>query len=136
MAPNRGSSKSSRGGRGGSRGASRGGKDAGSRHGATSRSRVEKKTKLPPPKQQKTKSAAGKLKHGSEKKRPRVYTDKELGIPKLNMITPVGVAEPRGKRRGKIFVDDAVSLYSSIEMSNIDLRKQRSIRGWTFEPHN
>ena len=71
--------------------------------GAKSKSRIFKKTKLPPPKQQKTKSATAPA-----KKKQRVYTDKELGIPKLNMITPVGVDLPKGKKKGKVFVDDEV----------------------------
>ena len=71
--------------------------------GAKSKSRISKKTKLPPPKQQKTKSATAPA-----KKKQRVYTDKELGIPKLNMITPVGVDLPKGKKKGKVFVDDEV----------------------------
>ena len=62
-----------------------------------------KSPKLPPPKQQKTKST------GPLKKKKKVYADKELGLPHLNMITPVGVQKPRGKKKGKIFVDDVVS---------------------------
>ena len=42
------------------------------------------------------------------KRKQRVYTEKELGIPKLNMITPVGVQKPKGKKKGKVFVDDRV----------------------------
>jgi 60S ribosomal subunit assembly/export protein LOC1 len=45
-----------------------------------------------------------------KKKKKRVYTDEELGIPKLNMITPVGVQKPKGQKKGKVFVDDKVSL--------------------------
>ena len=74
-----------------------------------SKSRVTKKVSLPPPKQQKPKSASSALKNGAGKKKRKVYTDKELGLPKLNMITPVGVEAPKGKKRGKVFVDDAVS---------------------------
>lgn len=44
------------------------------------------------------------------KKKRRVYTEKELGIPALNMITPIGVEKPKGKKKGKVFVDDRVSL--------------------------
>jgi 60S ribosomal subunit assembly/export protein LOC1 len=44
----------------------------------------------------------------SKKKKKPVYTDKELGIPELNMVTPVGVTKPRGKKKGKVFVDDKV----------------------------
>ena len=102
MAPHRGSSKPARGGRsngGGTR-----------KPSGISKSRVAKKatSKLPPPKQQKTKAASSTIKHGVGKKKKRVYTEKELGIPKLNMITPLGVEAPKGKKRGKVFVDDAV----------------------------
>ena len=62
-------------------------------------------TRKPPTKQQKTKSSTA-----SAKKKRRIYTEKELDLPTLNMITPVGVAKPKGKKRGKVFVDDAVSL--------------------------
>lgn len=71
--------------------------------GANTKNRVSKKPEAPPPKQQKTKSA-----QGPAKKKRRIYTDKELGIPKLNMITPVGVDLPKGKKKGKVFVDDQV----------------------------
>lgn len=43
-----------------------------------------------------------------KKRKARVYTDAELGIPKLNMITPVGVTKPKGKKKGKVFIDDKV----------------------------
>lgn len=43
------------------------------------------------------------------RKKRRVYTEAELGIEKLNMITPVGVEKPRGGKKGKVFVDDRVS---------------------------
>lgn len=68
----------------------------------TTKAKVSKKAKVPPPKQQKTKSATRPV------KKKRVYTEKELGIPKLNMITPVGVELPKGKKKGKVFVDDQV----------------------------
>ena len=71
------------------------------------KSKSKSKTPRPPPKQQKTKPLAG-----LPKKKQRVYTEKELGIPKLNMITPVGVVKPRGKKKGKVFVDDQVRFYS------------------------
>jgi 60S ribosomal subunit assembly/export protein LOC1 len=50
----------------------------------------------------------------SKKKKQRVYTEKELGLPQLNMITPVGVTKPKGKKKGKVFVDDKVRLSSLI----------------------
>lgn len=43
-----------------------------------------------------------------KKKKKRTYTEEELGIPKLNMITPAGVQKPKGKKKGKVFVDDQV----------------------------
>lgn len=46
-----------------------------------------------------------------KKKKKRVYTEKELGIPQLNMITPVGVTKPKGQKKGKVFVDDKVRRY-------------------------
>lgn len=61
------------------------------------------KSKGPPPKPQKS---AGSL--ATLKKKRRVYTEKELDIPALNMITPIGVEKPKGKKRGKVFVDDRV----------------------------
>jgi hypothetical protein len=62
------------------------------------------KSKGPPPKPQKS---AGNL--ATLKKKRRVYTEKELDIPKLNMITPIGVEKPKGTKKGKVFVDDRVS---------------------------
>jgi 60S ribosomal subunit assembly/export protein LOC1 len=54
-----------------------------------------------------------KLKKGeSGKKKRRVYTEKELGIPQLNMITPLGVEKPKGKKKGKVFVDDRVCSFA------------------------
>ncbi|AEO62551.1 uncharacterized protein THITE_40832 [Thermothielavioides terrestris NRRL 8126] len=55
----------------------------------------------------------------NKKKKQRVYTDKELGIPELNMVTPVGVTKPRGKKKGKVFVDDRVrSAHTSLPSSS------------------
>ncbi|KAH8600936.1 60S ribosomal subunit assembly/export protein LOC1 [Bisporella sp. PMI_857] len=58
------------------------------------------------------------------KKKRRVYTEKELGIPALNMITPVGVEKPRGKKKGKIFVDDRESMMTIFAMVNADKEGQ------------
>lgn len=54
--------------------------------------------------QVKEKNRAAMLK----KPKKKVYTEAELGIPELNMVTPVGVVKPRGKKKGKVFVDDTV----------------------------
>jgi 60S ribosomal subunit assembly/export protein LOC1 len=52
----------------------------------------------------KSRSAPDQLK----KTKKREYTEKELDLPALNMITPVGVQKPKGKKKGKTFVDDQV----------------------------
>jgi len=49
-----------------------------------------------------------------KKKQKRVYSEKELGIPQLNTVTPVGVTKPKGKKKGKVFVDDRVRLTNSL----------------------
>jgi 60S ribosomal subunit assembly/export protein LOC1 len=43
-----------------------------------------------------------------KRRKTRTYSEKELDIPKLNTITPVGVQKPKGKKKGKVFVDDKV----------------------------
>ncbi|KAI0011174.1 hypothetical protein F4779DRAFT_574563 [Xylariaceae sp. FL0662B] len=74
------------------------------------------KRKGPPPaKQVRTKSAADLL-----KKKKKVYSEKELGIPELNMVTPVGVTKPRGKKKGKVFVDDKESMSTILAMVQAD----------------
>lgn len=44
----------------------------------------------------------------SKKKKRKVYAEKDLGIPELNMVTPIGVEKPKGQKKGKVFVDDRV----------------------------
>ena len=63
----------------------------------------KRKGSAPPSKQVKPKTALELL-----KKKKKVYSEKELGIPQLNMVTPVGVTKPKGKKKGKVFVDDKV----------------------------
>lgn len=78
--------------------------------------------KRPPPQQVKTKPGT----HNPvkpKKKRQRVYTDKELGLPALNMITPAGVQKPKGKK-GKIFVDDRESMMTILAMVNAEKEGQ------------
>lgn len=50
------------------------------------------------------------------KKKQRTYTDTELGIPKLNGIVPAGVQKPKGKKKGKVFVDDPESTMTIMAM--------------------
>lgn len=67
----------------------------------------KKPTSTPLGKQVKGRTAADLLR---KKKKKKIYTEKELGIPQLNMITPIGVTKPKGKKKGKVFVDDKVNL--------------------------
>lgn len=101
-APKGGSSKGSGGGGGG-------GGDGGRRSDSGGISKPKKSSKGsggPVSKQVKDKSVSALFK----KKKARTYTEAELGIPTLNMVTPVGVEKPRGKKKGKVFVDDQVTL--------------------------
>ena len=66
-------------------------------------------------KQVKEKGTAGLTK----KTKRKSYTAEELGIPKLNMITPVGVVKPKGKKKGKVFVDDGVSEPACIHSQHV-----------------
>jgi 60S ribosomal subunit assembly/export protein LOC1 len=110
MAPTKPSSKAPRTSKGGSKGPAPGVSKKGAKGG-----------KAPPPKQQKTKpKSAGP----DKKKKKRVYTEAELGIPKLNMITPVGVQKPRGKKKGKVFVDDAHTMQTILAMVNAEKEGQ------------
>ncbi|KAI0967512.1 hypothetical protein F4678DRAFT_445816 [Xylaria arbuscula] len=79
-------------------------------------SKSKKPTAAPLAKQVKGRTMANLLK----KKKKKVYTEKELGIPKLNMITPVGVTKPKGKKKGKVFVDDKESMSTILAMVQAD----------------
>jgi 60S ribosomal subunit assembly/export protein LOC1 len=70
------------------------------------------RTGPPPSKQLKEKNRAALVK----KPKKKVYTEAELGIPKLNMITPVGVVKPKGKKKGKVFVDDNEAMNTIMSM--------------------
>ncbi|KAI1754633.1 hypothetical protein F4782DRAFT_528552 [Xylaria castorea] len=59
-----------------------------------------------------------------KKKKKKIYTEKELGIPQLNMITPVGVTKPKGKKKGKVFVDDKESMSTILAMVQADKEGQ------------
>lgn len=76
----------------------------------SSASRVSKKkdAKRPPPQEQK--AIARTEPRQLKKTKKREYTEEELDLPKLNAITPVGVVKPKGKKKGKTFVDDQVGL--------------------------
>jgi 60S ribosomal subunit assembly/export protein LOC1 len=70
----------------------------------------KKNVKRPPPKE--VKSKARTENNQLKKTKKREYTEAELDLPKLNMITPVGVVNPKGKKKGKTFCDDPVSFIS------------------------
>ncbi|KAL8771316.1 MAG: hypothetical protein Q9209_003221 [Squamulea sp. 1 TL-2023] len=100
---------------------SKGSKKSSSGSSGIKKSRPSKGVKPPPPspKQQKTKPTARLA-----KRKERVYTEKELGLPKLNTITPVGVDLPKGKKKGKIFVDDQESMMTILAIVNANKEGQ------------
>lgn len=73
---------------------------------SASRVSKDKNAKRPPP--QEVKSKARSEPSQLKKKQKREYTEAELDLPQLNAITPVGVVKPKGKKKGKTFVDDRV----------------------------
>jgi 60S ribosomal subunit assembly/export protein LOC1 len=83
------------------------------------KSKVHRPTKQT--KQIKTKptAASQSAARAAFKKKQRVYTDKELNLPTLNMITPAGVTQPtRGKKKGKVFIDDRESMMTILALVN------------------
>ncbi|KAI1262448.1 hypothetical protein F5Y18DRAFT_397216 [Xylariaceae sp. FL1019] len=81
-----------------------------------SKSRSKKPTGTPISKQMRGKTMADVLK----KKKKKVYTEKELGIPQLNMVTPIGVTKPKGKKKGKVFADDRESMSTILAIVQAD----------------
>lgn len=73
---------------------------------SASRVSKDKNAQRPPP--QEVKSKARSEPSQLKKKQKREYTEDELDLPKLNAIAPVGVVKPKGKKKGKTFVDDRV----------------------------
>lgn len=54
-------------------------------------------------------AVGSKIKKKDPKKRRLADLAKlEKELPKLNMITPAGVVKPRGRKKGKVFVEDKV----------------------------
>ncbi|KAI1341994.1 hypothetical protein F5Y15DRAFT_329888 [Xylariaceae sp. FL0016] len=54
------------------------------------------------------------------KRKKKVYAEKDLDIPQLNMVTPIGVTKPKGKKKGKVFVDDRESMATILAMVQAD----------------
>jgi len=109
----------------------RGGKPVGSKSGSKSsssgvskpRSKSTPTKKGAPARKSIEQLTKGIAKQPTKKKR-RTYTEKELGIPALNMITPAGVSKPKGKKKGKVFVDDRESMMTILAMVNADKEGQ------------
>ena len=57
-------------------------------------------------------------------KKRRIYSEKELAVPTLNMITPVGVEKPRRGKKGKVFVDDGPGLMTILKMVEAEVEGQ------------
>ncbi|KAL3448570.1 hypothetical protein BJX65DRAFT_65374 [Aspergillus insuetus] len=82
----------------------------------------KKNVKRPPPKE--VKSKARTEKNQLKKTKKREYTEAELDLPKLNMITPVGVVNPKGKKKGKTFCDDPEAMMTIFAMVNAEKEGQ------------
>ncbi|KAL4776151.1 60S ribosomal subunit assembly/export protein loc1 [Aspergillus nidulans var. acristatus] len=86
-------------------------------------SKVSKKNvKRPPPKEVKSKARTEQSQLKKTKKRE--YSEAELDLPKLNMITPVGVVNPKGKKKGKTFCDDPEAMMTIFAMVNAEKEGQ------------
>lgn len=90
--------------------------------------------KRPPPKEVKGQSRSAPDRQ--KKTKTREYTEKELDLPALNMITPVGVQTPRGKKKGKTFVDDQVSLVYFLFPKTFYLRKVSNNSTGEYDDHS
>ncbi|KAJ5669252.1 hypothetical protein N7462_010322 [Penicillium macrosclerotiorum] len=117
MAPTKGSSKGSSSG-GGAKGSKSSTLSSATRVSKSSKKNV----KRPPP--QEVKSKARTAPENLAKKKKRVYTEAELDLPKLNTITPVGVVKPKGKKKGKTFVDDQEGMMTILAMVNAEKEGQ------------
>ncbi|PGH06658.1 60S ribosomal subunit assembly/export protein LOC1 [Blastomyces parvus] len=76
----------------------------------------------PPPKEVKAKPRTAP--ENLKRRKRRTYTEKELNLPQLNMITPVGVTKPKGMKKGKVFVDDQESMMTILAMVNAEKEGQ------------
>ncbi|KAF9884340.1 60S ribosomal subunit assembly/export protein [Aspergillus nanangensis] len=89
----------------------------------SSGTKISKKgVKRPPPKEVKSKARTEPSQQKKTKK--RAYTEAELDLPKLNAITPVGVVNPKGRKKGKVFVDDKEGMATILAMVNAEKEGQ------------
>lgn len=91
-----------------------------SRSQSSSFKKKSNKSTAPPPKQQKTKRPTSSSKPSEVKKRKKkhAYTAEQLGVPALNGIIPAGVSKPKGKKKGKVFVDDPERMVMILSIVN------------------
>ncbi|EXJ71896.1 uncharacterized protein A1O5_04397 [Cladophialophora psammophila CBS 110553] len=100
-------------------------------------SKKSKITKRPPPKQVKTRpgvhSQTSAQATKPSKRKQKTYTDKDLNLPALNMITPVSAPENptnhsrkggTGKKKNKIYIDDEESMRTILAMVNAEKEGQ------------
>lgn len=92
--------------------------------GSGSSSKGKAASRSSAPKSAKSKVSKPQSSAAHKAKKRRHYTEKELNIQKLNMITPAGVIKPKGKKKGKVFVDDQESLMTILAMVNADKEGQ------------
>lgn len=75
-----------------------------------------------------------KAKKDPKKKQAALLQRLEKELPKLNMITPVGVVKPKGKKKGKVFVEDREKMMRILNRVNddkdgrIQSKLERSVR--------
>ncbi|RKF76830.1 60S ribosomal subunit assembly/export protein loc1 [Golovinomyces cichoracearum] len=61
-----------------------------------------------------------------KQKRSRLYTEKELNIPALNMITPVGVQKPKGKKKGKESMMTILSIVTAERNNQVESKMMKA----------
>lgn len=78
------------------------------------------------------KSKSANTHKDANKKKQKVYTAQELGIPELNGIRPEGVTKPPNMKKGKNFVDDNEGMNAILAMvmaekeGNIESKMQKA----------
>jgi len=95
------------------------GKSAGAAPEGISKRKAKSMQLAKPGGAQKTKSNSS----SNNKRKRRTYTEAELDIPKLNSIVPAGIAKPKGQKKGKVFVDDPISMMAIMSVVNAEKEK-------------
>lgn len=106
----------------------------GSKAGPKASSAGVKKSKKPQGRVsgEQVKSKSADSRKDANKKKQKVYTAKELGIPELNGIRPEGVSKPPNMKKGKNFVDDNEGMNAIMAMvmaekeGNIESKMQKA----------